>query len=102
MFSFGKNDTLPYIETLVSNSAGYIDLSNSTGALFVYQPKSRNINAISGLASILGPTSGHIRYQLSGVSGGFYYGQFFVYFSGNNRVSFPNDGYSLFGVNLSL
>ncbi len=105
MFSVGKNDTLPVVESLLSNDDGYIDLSNSTGCYFIFQPKSKSSQPISGLSTIVGPTSGHVRYTWtsSGLSNpGFYYGQFQVYFSGNNRITFPNDGFNLFSIQNSL
>lgn len=88
------NDTLPRLEVTVSGNGAAIDLTDSTGCIFLYR------NRYSGTHSVLSgnfasKASGIVYVDLTGTtvtnSMGPYWGRFKIYFQNGGVRSYPND-----------
>lgn len=91
-----QNSNLPRLEVIVSGDGAAVDLSNSTGNIFVYR------NRYSGTASVLSgqfasKASGIVYVDLTGTSVtnniGPLFCKFLIYFQNGGVRAYPSDSY---------
>ena len=92
-------DKLPVLRSELTDDSGYIDLSTAQTVNFIYQLKSRLTGPTTGTASIIATGTALVEYAWptgTVISGGSYYGEWRVAFTGGKEISIPNDSYIMF------
>ena len=100
-FYLKYQDRLPVLQSNLTDVDGYIDLSTASDVKFIHQLKSRVTTPISGSGVIVSPTSGLVQYSWPAsptLSGGVYYGEWRIEFTGGKQITIPNDGVILFKI----
>jgi len=103
IFYLLQNDTLPVLESQLSDSYGYIDITSGTPILY-WRLRGRpdNSGLLSGTGTVIGDaTTGLIRYTWTSgntVNAGVYAGRWKINFDNGDRISFPNDSYFIFEI----
>ncbi len=97
-FKIKQGDTLPVIESLLTDSAGAaIDLTTATVVTFRMRTKDGGTLALAGSATILTPaTAGRVRYTWNvadTLTPGEYEADWHITFSGGGTATFPNGSY---------
>ena len=98
-FFLKKNDTLPILQSRLSDSVGYVDLSAATGVRFIYKPHFSDNTAISRNGTIASAISGLVQYNWTtgdATGANVYRAEWIINFSGGSQMTFPNDGYIYF------
>ncbi len=98
-------DSLPVVQSNLSDKNGYIDLTTASSVYFIHQLKHRSVTPTTGSATILGASSGYVEYAWpTGYppSGGTYYAEWRATFSNGKQLTVPNDGYVVFHINQRL
>lgn len=102
-FCIAYRDNLPTLQTTLSaDGINSLDLTNSSGTNFIYSLKSRASQPQTGICTVIGnQTTGFVQYQFpQNLSGGVYYGNFRVTYSGQGtQITLPNSQSLLFVIN---
>ena len=100
-FFYPVGTNLPRLEVIVSGNGAAVDLTDSTGNIFLYKPR------MTGTASVLSgqfasKSSGIVYVDLTGStltdSQGPVWGRFIIYFQNGGRRAYPEWGYINIGV----
>lgn len=100
-----EEDRLPVLQTQLSDSIGYVDVTSGT-PVFYWRLRSHASGLHSGIGTVIGsPSSGLVEYDwTTGDTAypGVYVGRWKVNYSGGFSETFPNDSYIIFefGANL--
>lgn len=100
-FFWTQNSTLPRLEVIVSGNGGPVDLTNSTGNIFLYRPRyTGTVSILSG--QFASKASGDIYVDLTGTTItntiGPYLARFLIYFPNGGVQPYPSDGYINFEI----
>lgn len=98
-FFYRKSDTQPNLQVIVSGDGAAIDLSDCTGAEFVY--RSRYTGAQTSITGeFASKSSGIVFTRMTGITSsiGPYWGVFKLYYPGGGIRTYPQDSYVNFEI----
>jgi hypothetical protein len=98
-FSLKRNDTLPRLRAVLSDSSGPVDLTGCS-VKFIYKAEGKG-QPVSRTAAVLSDPPGTVEYQWviedTAVSGNFS-GEWEVTFPSGRKLTFPNENYIKFTI----
>jgi hypothetical protein len=107
IFFLLQNDRLPVLQTQLSDSVGYVDITSGT-PVFYWRLRGRPSGSglYSGIGTVIGSaTTGLVQYAWGTgdvANGGVYAGRWKINFANGQPMSFPNDSYFMFELTNNL
>lgn len=107
IFFLLQNDQLPVLQSQLSDSVGYVDLTSGT-PVFYWRLRGRPSGSglHSGIGTVIGDaTTGLVQYSWTSTdadNAGVYAGRWKINYSNGKRMSFPNDSYFMFELTNNL